>query len=432
MRNLPTRLVAALFCVCAACAPTFGADDGPDFSAIDRQVSAAPQSAGGSVKSLAAYFATFCKTDTEKARAIFDWIVGNIDYDWKAAITNDFSGQSPEKVLKNRKAVCGGYAYLFGALADALKLKQTTIPGCSKGLNYAIGQKQPRSNHAWNAVCLNGEWKLIDCAWGSGYIDSQGKFVRRRSEHYFLTPPDRFIYNHFPDDPKWQLLAKPVTREEYENMVLVRPEFFSYDLSLISHPCASIKSGATVEVTLGAPADVLMIADVLPPSGKSDEKISGASTFVQRSGSQLHVSASFPSAGTYLLRLYARHKGDRTACQCVADYSVEASSGTEGKAGLPNAYPAFQERNAHLDAPMKGVLVSGTMETFQITVPGADDVGVVVDGKLTKLEKNGDQFQGEARISGDKVSVAAKFPGREDYSVLIEYQVSGETASSDR
>ena len=432
MRNLATRLVTVLFCACVTCAPSFGADDGPDFSAIDGQVSAAPQSAGTSIKSLAAYFATFCKTDTEKARAIFDWIVGNIDYDWQAAVTNDLNGQSPEKVLKNRRAVCCGYAFLFGALADALKLKQTTIPGCSKGLNYTIGQKQTKSDHSWNAVYLNGEWKLIDCAWGAGYIDTQGKFVRRRCEHYFLTPPDRFIYNHFPDDPKWQLLAKPVTKDEYENMVLVRPQFFSYDLSLISHPCARIESQATVEVTLGAPADVLMIADVLPPSGKNDEKISGAATFVQRSGNQLQVSASFPSAGTYLLRLYARHKGDRTACQCVADYSVEASSGAEGKLGLPNAYPAFQERDAHLDAPIKGVLASGTTETFKITVPGADDVGVVVGGKLTELEKNGDQFQGEARISGDKVSVAARFPGREDYSILIEYRVSGETASSGR
>ena len=421
-----------LFCAyVTACACPVTSAARPDYSGLDSRVSETPPSAADSIQSLAAYLGKLCKTDTDKARVIFDWIVANIDYDWQAALTGDFSAQTPEKVLKNKKGVCEGYAYLFAALADAMKLKQTTIPGVSKGLNYVIGQKQTKSNHVWNAVCIDGDWKLIDCAWGSGYIDNQGKFVRQKSDHYFLTPPEQFIYNHFPEDPKWQLLATPVTRNEYENMVLVRPEFFSYQLSLVSHRYARIASGATATIALAAPDDVLLVADVLPPSGKSSEKISGASTFVQRSGSQLQVNASFPNPGKYTLRLFARPKADHAApCQWVADYSVEASAGTSGKTQFPNAYPAFQERNAYLDSPVKGILTAGATETFKLTVPGAEDVGVLEGSKLLKLEKAGDEFDGEVGILGDKVSVAARFPGKDEYSVLIDYQVARQTASS--
>ena len=37
-------------------------------------------------------------------------------------------------------------------------------------------------------------------------------------EYYFLTDPEEFIYNHFPDEEHWQLLVRPVTKLEFEVM----------------------------------------------------------------------------------------------------------------------------------------------------------------------------------------------------------------------
>ena len=41
-------------------------------------------------------------------------------------------------------------------------------------------------------------------------------------DHYFMTDPDEFIQEFWPHDPKWQLLASPITLEEFEALPFVR------------------------------------------------------------------------------------------------------------------------------------------------------------------------------------------------------------------
>nr|XP_028575862.1 kyphoscoliosis peptidase-like [Podarcis muralis] len=75
-----------------------------------------------------------------------------------------------------------------------------------------------KSNHAWNAVCIDGRWHLLDCTWGSGTVDAAfSEFTFSYDEFYFLTHPALFIEKHFPEDPKWQLLKPTVTLEEFED-----------------------------------------------------------------------------------------------------------------------------------------------------------------------------------------------------------------------
>jgi len=46
------------------------------------------------------------------------------------------------------------------------------LSGYSKGYGYKIGQTfQGNSDHAWNAVYLDGRWHLLDSTWGSGTVD---------------------------------------------------------------------------------------------------------------------------------------------------------------------------------------------------------------------------------------------------------------------
>ena len=47
--------------------------------------------------------------ELEKARVLFRWIAENIEYDF----SYDYAQQKPEDVLKNGKAVCGGYSDLY-------------------------------------------------------------------------------------------------------------------------------------------------------------------------------------------------------------------------------------------------------------------------------------------------------------------------------
>ena len=63
-------------------------------------------------------------------------------------------------MLRRRKAVCSGYAALFEHLAREAGLEAVTIRGHSKG--FMAGTHQDSElNHAWNAVKIEGQWRLL-------------------------------------------------------------------------------------------------------------------------------------------------------------------------------------------------------------------------------------------------------------------------------
>lgn len=416
------RILIALLCILGVAVVLTQVQARVDLAAlahIDEHAANTPAHCTSSVQSLAAYLAEPCESDLEKARAIFCWIVLNISYDTDAATAIDSSKQTHEQVLETRKAVCRGYARLFAALAQAMNLKQHTIEGYSKGLRYVSGQQSLECDHAWNAVMLDGEWRLIDCAWGAGHVDSSGRFVRRRCDHFFLTPPEQSIYDHFPSDPKWQLLPEPVSKADYKRLVVLTPEAFVYGLKPISHAFAAITCVSNLEVSFDAPDDVVMIAEVRGADSRACPK---ASTLVQREGGQLKVWASFPVAGKYILRLYARQNTERGAYARVVDYTVSASGGAV--AGFPKAFPAFLDRSAYLHLPVTASLKVGSTAHFRLTVPGAEAVAVVINSEFTTLTRQDDEFKGEVIVSGRKLNVAARYPGAADYSVLLEYCVA--------
>jgi hypothetical protein len=183
------------------------------YTVIDKHALAATPEDEASLERLATYLAWPCKTDKEKARAIYRWITDRIVYNMVGFKKNDFGDSSPEAVLKNRKAVCDGYANLFVDLSARCGVKAVKLTGNYNGRDRVPGQVF-FGTHAWNAVQWDGKWWLIDACWGRGADD--GTLGGRFSGFYFCPPPDQLIFTHFPDDPNWQLSKSPVTRGDFE------------------------------------------------------------------------------------------------------------------------------------------------------------------------------------------------------------------------
>lgn len=192
-----------------------GPETANPYEAVDRHALAAPPVAERSVPALATYLTRPWKTDKEKVRALFRWMTDRIAYNAEDFLAGrPFGDVSAEGVLTSRKSVCEGYGNLFLKLAQAAGLEAVKLAGHSKGFSYRPGEKVA-TNHAWNAVKIDGAWHLLDATWGAGYVDAKEGFVKELDEHYFLTPPDHFVFNHFPEDPRWQLLDPPVPKETY-------------------------------------------------------------------------------------------------------------------------------------------------------------------------------------------------------------------------
>ena len=53
------------------------------------------------------------------------------------------------------------------------------------------------------------------------------------ADYYFVSDPAQLIFTHFPDDSQWQLLDRPLSLTEFEQLVTVGAEFFGLGLRLI-------------------------------------------------------------------------------------------------------------------------------------------------------------------------------------------------------
>lgn len=220
------------------------------YEKVDAIVRAYPKSFSASEKLAEKINTDFSKPD-EKARAIFTWISLNIKYDLKAYYTTANNGvayryTTPEdkiekdkefrlklvrSTLRTGKAVCEGYSSLFSNLCALSGLESVIITGTSKSHYSQIGKLPTASDHAWNAVKLNGKWELIDVTWGAGVVDSgTQRFKPYFNDSYFCTKPELFFLNHFPDDEKWLLTNK--SAEEFAELPFYYPTYLKSDYEI--------------------------------------------------------------------------------------------------------------------------------------------------------------------------------------------------------
>lgn len=175
------------------------------------------------------------KNELEKVTAIFNWITHNVSYKTKNGyrITEKVRQtdeivteveESPikplnllvaEAVLQRGEAVCDGYSRLFTTLCELSGIRSEVIVGYARtGSNKPV--KGFGVNHYWNAVMIDNKWYLLDATWASGYLSRQGDvFIRDFDEKYFLSKPEEFINDHFPDDSRWTLLPDSKMPDEF-------------------------------------------------------------------------------------------------------------------------------------------------------------------------------------------------------------------------
>ena len=160
---------------------------------------------------------------TDKARAIFTWCHHNIDYDASSFFCGKIQRIGPDDTIHSGKAVCQGYAEVFREIATKAGLECVLIIGSGKGYGhkpYEPGDKIPlfSSNHAWNAVRIDGgEWKLLDSCWGAGHVTNEKTYKRIFSPVQFTSPNDVFGNSHFPTETKhfFRTDGRTISWQEY-------------------------------------------------------------------------------------------------------------------------------------------------------------------------------------------------------------------------
>lgn len=188
-------------------------------------------------------------SDVEKFRAIYVWVCTNVENDYSLIKKNtrkrnkyendsvkllewnkEISKETFKKLLKQKKTVCTGYAYLIKELSNLANIKCEIVNGYGRTAETDFSTSVI-PNHSWNAVELNSKWYLCDATWSSGVFDlNKNTFILDYNDGYFLTNPKDFLKNHFPLDSKWQLDEEKLNFVDFKEFPLVYGESFKNNL----------------------------------------------------------------------------------------------------------------------------------------------------------------------------------------------------------
>lgn len=192
-------------CICLSLTPgSFG--ESPDDEAADQLARSIPRSCWRDFDQLSRTMATLVaqsdrsrrspEVERFKVRLVYRWITGHL----KATHMNSDAfpvrpsyrapqgsyyneGYSPQSTLSRGYTNCEGFSLLFEALASRMGLEVNYLGGyarCPEVSDY----------HAWNAVKIGTQWRMIDATWGS---------VPKYRECWFLVSTQDFLNSHVPD-----------------------------------------------------------------------------------------------------------------------------------------------------------------------------------------------------------------------------------------
>ena len=145
----------------------------------------------------------------QKVRAMHDYIVKPVRYE----ISDNREIYTAKGALVNKVAVCQGYALAFKALCDEAGIQCEMVYGTGNSGGQSI-------SHAWNVVCVDGQWYQIDVTWDdpitSGLTEEECQKGANLSYAYYLIPDAVMYMDHTADKSISNISDKICKSTKYE------------------------------------------------------------------------------------------------------------------------------------------------------------------------------------------------------------------------
>ena len=359
------------------------------------------------------------KNDFEKARLAHDVVAVLISYDAASYWSGSLPPQDFASVIKSCKAVCEGYAAVYQRLCDSLKLPCKTIHGYARGVGTSLANetKVIESNHAWTRVQLEGDWYLVDCTWDAGHMEGKTARQSYNTDWLFLRP-EHFIYSHLPQRQQDQLLATPLSPQDFAKLPDLRPKFFQVAKDFAPLPAKTNQADGTLAMefkeTVGFQLDFTL------RSLDSGHPASNSLMVRRQPGGLTKAEFSFPSAGLYVVDVFWRKAGGRQGTSC-GQFLVESSQA--GGVQYPALFPVD---GVEVQSPLTMPLSAGTTVQFKVAAPQKKFVAVIYGSTYIQLESDGrGNFSGQVPVprTARDISIGVANSQRGRYQIVAKYSV---------
>lgn len=220
-----------------------------------------------------AYICRPYKSDVQRLRAIFTWVSERIAWD------DPFDDMEVDirRVMQTKRGSPQEVAVLVQDMCAAVGLHADAIQGFLKlpGDVFDLDNLS-RPNHWWNAVLVDGEWRIMDCSLASSTNPQRNQFVtsnlQAAESWYFLARPLEVCYTHVPLYPEEQHICPPISPDVLLALPTVCPPFFKNALQIPDYDTSMIRiEGLEVmQIRVMVPPEVECAAEVEGPALECD------------------------------------------------------------------------------------------------------------------------------------------------------------------
>lgn len=204
------------------------------------------------------------RSDVQRLRAIFTWVSEKIAWE------EDFEGEiNTREVIQSKRGCAEEYAVLVMEMCLAVGIKCEVVRGYLKSPGEITdANMMPRPNHWWNAVLVDGEWRMMDCCLASPSNPKRSMYSTlggtAAESWWFLTRPSELCWTHVPEHHEQQHIVPPVADEILLNLPCVCPTFFKDGVEMVEYNTSAtrIEDLEMVHLKMNVPADVELVAEV--------------------------------------------------------------------------------------------------------------------------------------------------------------------------
>lgn len=208
------------------------------------------------------------RSDVQRLRAIFTWVAERVSWE------DDFEGSvDARRVIVSRRGCSEEIAVLVAEMCLAVGLQAEVIRGYLKAPGevftmQGLSEAAAHPNHWWNAVLVEGEWRMMDCSLASPSNPRRSAYSSAGNQvadsWYFLARPTEFCYTHVPLLPEQQHIVPSLSHDVLLALPVACPAFFKnscgmwdYDTSLLY-----IEKLEMAHIQMAVPDDVELFAEV--------------------------------------------------------------------------------------------------------------------------------------------------------------------------
>ncbi|KAI1341984.1 hypothetical protein F5Y15DRAFT_329438 [Xylariaceae sp. FL0016] len=204
------------------------------------------------------------RSEVQRLRAIFTWAAEKVTWE------EDYEGDvDTRRVIQTKRACAEEFAVLVHEMCAAIGMHSEIIRGYLKTPGEVPETSiMPRSNHWWNAVLIDNEWRMMDCCLANPSNPRRTLYSSASSGvadfWWFLTRPTELCWTHIPEHHAEQHICPPVAHETLLNLPCTCPPFFKNTIAMVDYNTSltRIEDLEMVHVKFNVPQDVEVAAEV--------------------------------------------------------------------------------------------------------------------------------------------------------------------------